>query len=303
MACATALFGCRSAPSARSTATGTVGAETTAGTARPTSEMPPSVQTAPLGTTSARPEDAPSPNAAPEPAHPASSPYAAVEPSHPALSLEYLEAMTGGAAPEAPEPLVIALHGLGASPDNFITLFQEFPAKARILAPHSRTPFSEGFQWFPPSDPMSDASAPDMKKAADEVFVFAKEAAKRLPTLGKPLFVGFSQGGALSYAIAVRHSAAIGASFPISGWLPGPLVPATAPPHTSPIFSFHGDADRRVPLERDQSAVDQLKKLGFSIEFHVADGVPHGISPEERRLIYAALSAQVEAQRNKPAHR
>lgn len=227
----------------------------------------------------------------------------ASKPAHPALSLEYLEVLTGGATNGEAEPLIVALHGLGARPDNFIDLFDDFPAKARIIAPHSHTPFSDGFQWFAPYGATSDESAPGMSKAADEVGAFIDEAAKAFPTLGTPIVIGFSQGGALSYAIAVRHPTSVAASFPISGWLPPPLFPDALPAAAPAIFAFHGNADERVPLERDQSAVSALEKLGYHVTLKIANGVPHAIPPEVRKDVFAALATEVDAQRSKGAQR
>ncbi len=239
-------------------------------------------------------------------AHPGGAASAATahtaEPPHPALLLQYLAITTGGAAPDAKLPLVIALHGLGGRPENFLTLFEEFPTRARIVAPHSKTKYGDGFEWFAPYGAISDESAPALGKAADEVAVFAEQAAARFPTLGKPIVTGFSQGGALSFAVAVRHPASIGASLPISGWLPPPLWPSDLPKDAPPIIAFHGTADQRVPLERDQSAVTALAKLGFHAELQVNEGVEHAIPPQVRDQVYAALTTACDDQRKKGPH-
>jgi phospholipase/carboxylesterase len=242
-------------------------------------------------------------SAAPSPVN-ASAPKdtEASKPTHPALSLEYLEAMTGGAANGAAEPLIVALHGLGGSPGNFITLFEAFPVQARVIAPHSHTAFGDGFEWFAPYGAVSDESAPALGKAADDVAAFIDQAAKAVPTLGKPIVIGFSQGGALSFTVAVRHPSSVAASFPISGWLPPPLWPSALPSDPPPIFAFHGTADQRVPLERDQNAVTALKKLGFPVQLTVTEGVQHVITDEVRQKIYTALATKVDEQRRAGAN-
>jgi phospholipase/carboxylesterase len=206
--------------------------------------------------------------------------------------------MVGGAQPGDPAPMIVALHGLGDRPDNFVALFGEFRTRARIVAPHSHDAYGDGFAWFAPFGPMSDEAAPAMAKAADEVAAFTENAAKAWPTLGKPLIVGFSQGGALSYAIAVRHADAIGGAFPIGGWLPPPLWPTARASSPLPIFAFHGNADNRVPIERDRAGVAELEKLGFAVQFNEAEGVGHAIPPPVRTPLFAALAAEVEKQRS-----
>jgi phospholipase/carboxylesterase len=194
-------------------------------------------------------------------------------------------------------PLIIALHGLGDRPEHFIDLFRDFPVQARVVAPHSRSPYGDGFAWFAPVGPMSDEAAPAMGSAADDVAHFAEEAARARPTLGKPIVTGFSQGGALSYAVAVRHADAVGVSVPISGWLPPPLWPRDLPHDAPPIFAFHGTADSRVPLERDRAGADALEKVGFKVQLRVSDGVEHAIPPSVRQLVFAALATACDEQR------
>jgi phospholipase/carboxylesterase len=230
-------------------------------------------------------------SASPSPTKPARAPT-------PALGLAYVRVMAGGAESGDAAPLIVALHGLGDRPENFVKLFSQFRARARIVAPHSREAYSDGFAWFGPSSPTSDESAPALAKAADEVAAFIDKAAKAWPILGKPLVVGFSQGGALSYAIAVRHTDSIGAAFPIGGWLPPPLWPTNRASSPLPIFAFHGNADDRVPLERDRAGTTQLEKLGFATHFEIAEGIGHSIPPEISEPLFAVLAAEVEKQRS-----
>jgi phospholipase/carboxylesterase len=218
---------------------------------------------------------------------------ARVEPT----SLPFVEMTTAGASSEAALPLIVALHGLGDRPENFIGLFGELPVQARVVAPHSHAPYGDGFAWFPPSSPMSDESAPAMASAADDIARFAADMARARPTLGKPIVTGFSQGGALSYAVAVRHADALAVSVPISGWLPPPLWPSEAPHDAPRIFAFHGSADQRVPLERDRAGVDALQKAGFQMQFQVAQGVEHSIPTTTRQTVLALLATACDIQR------
>jgi phospholipase/carboxylesterase len=206
--------------------------------------------------------------------------------------------MTAHAPEDTLEPLIVALHGLGDRPESFIGLFKEFPVPARVVAPHSNEPFSDGYQWFPPGDPSTDGSAPEMERAADTVATFIRNVTKTRPTVGKPLLVGFSQGGALSYAVAARHPEVIAASFPIGGWLPAPLWPPKLPQGARPIFAFHGTIDERVPLPRGRQAAAGLRDLGFDVHFEEIQGVGHSIPDAVRLPLFSALAAECEKQRH-----
>ena len=45
-----------------------------------------------------------------------------------------------------------------------------------------------------------------------------------------------------------------------------------------PIWSFHGDADKVCPYERDQNLFAEMKKLGGNMKFTVWQGDNHGVS-------------------------
>jgi phospholipase/carboxylesterase len=215
----------------------------------------------------------------------------------PPLGLGYVEVMTGGAHSADPAPLVIALHGLGDIPERFIGLFGTFPAAARIIAPRAGTRHGDGFSWFPPRGISLDLAAPDIAEAAGTVAAFAEALARRVPTLGKPIVMGFSQGGALSFAIAVRHPSSVSASFPVGAWLPTALWPTARPAHAPPILAFHGTADPRVPISLMRPAVARLEQLGYSIRLQEFEGVEHEIPAVVRAALFEALGAECERQR------
>src|SRR5688500_4887518 len=81
---------------------------------------------------------------APQAALPASAAPASSE-----APLVFVERVTGGADPADTLPLVIALHGLGDTPERFIALYADLPLKARVIAPRAPTPHGPGASWFP----------------------------------------------------------------------------------------------------------------------------------------------------------
>lgn len=208
--------------------------------------------------------------------------------------------MSGGARPEEREPLVIALHGLGDRPENFVHAFDGFATAARIVAPHSATAYYDGYSWFPfrKSDP--EFSAPGIAKAAEQIAAFARSISKTRPTAGKPIVTGFSQGGALSYALAARHADTFGAAFPLSGWFPAAIWPTEKPRDAPPIVAFHGTEDQMVPISRMRPGAARLSELGFSIDVRELPGVGHTISETERAALFDALTKACERERRAP---
>jgi len=229
----------------------------------------------------------PGPAAAAEPAQTAALPQQAVAP------LEYVELITGGARTGDRLPLVIAVHGLGDSPRNFIDLYADVGAPARIVASRAPEPYGRGFTWFPIEIPYRDnaALAEGIGAAADRVAALIAHLGGTLEISGKPMITGFSQGGMVSFAVAVRHPDAVGFALPISGALPAALLPTgpQAAGRFPRIRALHGDVDDMVPIAPARDAVAQLGQLGIDVQLKEYAGVGHRITPamsgELNRLI------------------
>jgi phospholipase/carboxylesterase len=121
--------------------------------------------------------------------------------------------------------------------------------------------------------------------------------ATKRPTTGKPIVTGFSQGGALSFALAARYPQSFAAAFPLSGWFPAALWPTEKPQGAPPIIAFHGTADSLVPITRMRPGAKRLAELGFSIDVRELEGVGHTIPAAERTALFDALARACEGQR------
>jgi len=196
-------------------------------------------------------------------------------------------------------PLIVALHGRGDDPEGFEHLLDGLPVHARVIVPRAFDPLGdEGYSWFPIRARSADvaALARGIDGASDRLAAMIDELLKTRPTRGKALVTGFSQGGMLSFALAVDHPDLISAAVPIGGWLPPPLLPTTLPPGPlPPIVALHGEADVVVPFAPTREAVDALKKQGWPVTLHPFADVAHQIPPPVRRELYIQLQRAVEA--------
>ena len=230
------------------------------------------------------------PNKAPVPVEPRPAPAAKpVEPT-PALpqvaGVHYLELVTGGADANAELPMIIAIHGLGDSPEGFSMLLASFDRPARVILPRALDPYEPGWSWFPirARDTDVEALAAGIERATDALAPAIAALTEQRPTKGKPIVTGFSQGGMLSFTLAVHHGELFSAAFPVGGWLPPPLwpKPEADAKQSPPIVAFHGDADVAVKIEPTEAAVRNLQKSGYAVELNVYAGVGHAI-PEDMR--------------------
>ena len=176
-------------------------------------------------------------------------------------------------------PLVVALHGLGGSPEQLAAMFDGFPDAAEIALP--RGPFAEddGWAWFPWAETTSDDQLAHLIDDAD---------ARLWPQLvslahGRPiLVVGFSQGGMMAYALAVHHPTELAAAFPIAGWLPPKSRPHA---RTAPVYAWHGTADDVVPIVLARETVAAFRAAGATAELHEEPGVAHRWWPMRDEII------------------
>lgn len=252
---------------------------------------------------------APAPRTAPQ-VTPSASATPDAEPPPPivtfdeAAGLHYREVVLGSTDPAQPLPMLVAIHGLGDAPDNFRHLLDHFPEPARLILPRGLEPTEGGgWSWFPirARDPDVEALAAGIATAATRIAAGLRELQARRPTIGKPIVTGFSQGGMLTFTLAVHHPDVVGHAIAVGGWLPPPLWPEAKAKQTAypPLFALHGTADQAVVYEPTQRAIEALKALGFSAELTSYEGVGHMIPPPMRRDLHDHLIDAVHAERRR----
>ncbi|MBI5513379.1 MAG: alpha/beta fold hydrolase [Deltaproteobacteria bacterium] len=231
------------------------------------------------------------PDAGPPPAAPP-RPSAAEASSPPAdVGVAFVERMTGGAAPEAPAPLVVVVHGLGDTPESFVELFEGLPFPARVVAVRGLDPFGDGWAWFPSGD--ADRLPAAFDRAVEALARALPALASRRPTCGLPVVVGFSQGAMLSFALAARHPTLLRAAAPIAGRLPRAVGVSPGALRRPEVVALHGTADDRIPFSRGQAAVALLRANGYPASMFRAEGVGHTINGPMARHLTATLQRWV----------
>jgi len=206
-----------------------------------------------------------------------------------------LHEYSGGARPGDAVPLVVAIHGLGDRPESFRRLFQGFPGRAHFVFPAGDMAWGDGLGWWPiPGEIKEDNMAPGLDAAAARLAARIRLWASS-GIVGKPIVTGFSQGGMLSFALAVKFPNEIGEALPAGGLLPPSMLPASWPAGTARprIVALHGGADDVVPHAFGKTSADNLRALGLDVEWRSYAGLTHWISADVRKDLFAALSASV----------
>lgn len=210
--------------------------------------------------------------------------------------LSGIERYSGGARAEQTLPLVVVLHGFGATPKDIIDLVTSLAVPARLWAPHAPTAVGPGWSWFPPSRAPGFADVvPEIVAARDLVAQSIVDEVHAHPTCGRPIVVGFSQGGVLSWALAGQQKPVVGLALPIGGALPGALHPRARPGVTPRVRAFHGGADPRVDPVADRETQAAFASVGYDATLRTYPGVQHTITPAEAQDIRDAIADAVRA--------
>lgn len=211
--------------------------------------------------------------------------------------LTYVEHLTGGAQQDETLPLVVAIHGLGDRPEHFVGVFDGWSYKARVVLPAGPTPWGNGHAWMTvrSSEPdRIDALAAQTRASADRVSLLIQEISASRPTRGKPVVTGFSQGGMVSYTLAVVHGDSIAAAIPVSGFLPRPLYPESGV-SMAPVQGLHGEADPIISIQWARDTVQHINHAGGQAQLTEYPEVPHSISRPMRVEWFRQLEARVRA--------
>jgi phospholipase/carboxylesterase len=193
----------------------------------------------------------------------------------------------GGAAKQ----LVVFLHGYGADGQDLIGLGREWAKllpHAAFVSPHAPEPCSAspmGRQWFDLSLGDMRMIAAGIQRAAPAVEFFLDAELKRLGLGPRALgLVGFSQGTMVVLSVGLRRNPAPAAIVGYSGALATvealPKNPGPAPS----ILLVHGDMDEVIPVDALFLAREQLAQTGLPVEWHVSQGIGHGIDADGLRL-------------------
>jgi phospholipase/carboxylesterase len=195
----------------------------------------------------------------------------------------------------AAQQLVVFLHGYGADGNDLIDIgraWQQYLPHAAFVSPHAPEPCSQGptgRQWFTLNSRAPTERWSGVNKAAPVLhqFLDAELTRQKLPPSALAL-VGFSQGTMMSLHVGLRRAVRPAAIVGYSGVL-------VLPPDVDPekfaaeiksrpsILLVHGDSDDLIPPQALFQASQGLAALDVPVEWHLSQGVGHGIDQEGLR--------------------
>lgn len=201
-------------------------------------------------------------------------------------ALSYVLVTPEGVEPDAGYPLVILLHGFGASMYDLVGLASPIDQNGYVYA-FPNAPYrinfgggAVGYSWAlgregveppPPGTPSADELL--------ESFI-AEVMAQTKAQPGRVVLGGFSQGGGTTLRYGLPRSEQFAGLIVLSGAFRDPdEVRRTLPEKRSqPIFIAHGRHDPLISQERGQETKRFLEEAGYTPVFNEYD-MAHEISP------------------------
>lgn len=200
-------------------------------------------------------------------------------------ALEYLTRMP--AAPKDKAPLVVLLHGRGATADDLTSLSDLLPEGTVSVypqAPFDAAPwgYGPGYAWYR----FLGGARPEPESFSEGQRILAEFLAgirAELPVRTGPMFVGgFSQGGTSSLAWALGHPGVASGVLVLSGFLAEHPDVAVTPQNARGLNVFwgHGTQDGNIPFALGEAGRAALRRAGAQVTAHDYP-MAHSISLEE----------------------
>ena len=156
-------------------------------------------------------------------------------------------------------------------------------------------PGQAGHGWFP----ISAGGPTDIKAleaSVDQLAAFLDSLLAQQPVDARKLvLMGFSQGGVMAYALALREPARYAALVAMSSWLPEEVaagIDASSSRVSLPILITHGSADPMIPVARAQESNERLRGLGYAPVYREYE-MQHELRPEALRDVVGFLDDKV----------
>lgn len=202
-------------------------------------------------------------------------------------------------AERRPAPLLVALHGYGASkwhamreakmiaPDGFAIASLQGPHQHLREPKEKGGPLRYGFGWLTNFHP-EDSVAVHHQGVLDLVNALVSEG---IADATRVFLLGFSQSCALNYRFAFTHPDVLRGVIGISGGLPGDWDSAPYKQTHAAVFHLTGERDEFYPPSRVANYAAQLRQRAKDVEFRSYDAA-HEISPAMRSDISVWLKRE-----------
>lgn len=176
-------------------------------------------------------------------------------------------------------PVLLLLHGWTGDENSMWVFTPRLPKDALIIAPRGMfNTRGSGYSWHPELSkpwPWMD----DFKPAVEKILAVITNLHFPDGDFSNLHVMGFSQGTALAYSMAILYPERITSLAGLSGFLPDGASAWLGHNRLSglPVFIAHGTDDGRVPVEKARTSVEMLEQAGAKVTY-CEDDIGHKLS-------------------------
>jgi phospholipase/carboxylesterase len=184
-------------------------------------------------------------------------------------------------------PIIIGLHWRGSTPEEFSKYLKEMKSPVRLILLQGQYPDDEtNYSFFKivPTDYYTLPTDEKMKillQEGEKLSRFVKSITLKYKPTKKPIIIGASQGGDLSYVIGIRYNNLVSLSCPLLATIDNRIIKPLSKKsqkQISKIEVFHGIADKIVLIDTVKQHIQVLKNNKFKVNLHSYDNNTHSIS-------------------------
>jgi phospholipase/carboxylesterase len=183
--------------------------------------------------------------------------------------------------PDSPglHPLILLLHGWTGDENAMWIFANRLPKNTVLVSPRGLYPTAlGGYGWQRTLD-RTWPDVDDFRPAMEAIWELLTPRNFPLVELAQIHIVGFSQGAALGYSLALAYPHRVGAIAGLSGFAPGGVdsLVSSRPLAGKACFMAHGTQDKLVPVARARQARQTLMDAGAQVTY-CEDYVGHKLS-------------------------
>ncbi|TAE32871.1 MAG: hypothetical protein EAZ91_03100 [Cytophagales bacterium] len=184
-------------------------------------------------------------------------------------------------------PIIVGLHWRGSTPDEFGKFLKDLKSPVRLILLQGQYPDDEANHSFfkiVPTDYYTLPTDEKMKillQEGEKLSEFIKAITHKYKPIKKPVIIGASQGGDLSYVIGIRYNNLVSLSCPLLATIDNRIVKPLSKKlqrQISEIEVFHGIADKIVLIDTVKQHVQVLRDSKFKVDLHSYKDNTHSIS-------------------------
>ena len=189
-------------------------------------------------------------------------------------SLLYLAVEPDNYDPDAEYPVVILLHGYGASMSDLAGLSPSIHSTGYVfIFPNAPIPMqvglgTTGYAWTPPQDSGTEEDEVNSQEMLEILFDEVQE--RYNVEGGNILLGGFSQGGMMTYRCGLTRPDLFAGLLILSSRLPTDAAISENLPEdrNQPIFVAHGTSDMMISVNDARRSREFLESEGYAPEYH-----------------------------------